>query len=59
MSALNLQLYYRCEQCKSAADIHGRNCKHGLLFPVMLMMAGKKECPNYKLDAEKIKETMK
>lgn len=56
MSALILQLFYQCERCKAAADIHGRGCRHGLLFPVLLMMAGKTKCPNYEYDADKLEE---
>lgn len=47
MGAFNINLYYGCETCE-AADEYGRGCKHGLLFPVLLVMANKRRCPNYK-----------
>lgn len=49
---------YRCDTCVCAADIYGRCCRHGLLYPVMLLTAGRKECPYYEPDAGKIRETM-
>lgn len=47
MTGLNINTYYNCETC-DAADKHGNDCKHGLLFPVLLIMAGKTKYPNYK-----------
>lgn len=42
---LNIQLYYRCEECKNASDEHGRGCKVNLLTPVLLAMENKARCP--------------
>lgn len=39
--------YYGCFSCE-AADEHGNGCRHGLLFPVLLVMGNKRSCPNYK-----------
>ena len=47
MSAFNINEYYGCSTCE-AADKYGNGCKHGLLFPVLLMMGNQRECPNYK-----------
>lgn len=59
MSAVfNIQDHYRCFQCKAAKDIYGRSCKYGLLFPLGLILASMKECPNYEFDAEKVKESL-
>ena len=41
MAALNINEYYGCFSCE-AADEHGNGCRHGLLFPVLLVM-GKRE----------------
>lgn len=38
MSAFNINTYYGCEACE-AANEYGNGCKHGLLFPVLLVMA--------------------
>lgn len=46
MSAFNINTYYGCETCE-AVDEYGNGCKHGLLFPVLLVIANKRECPNY------------
>lgn len=39
----------RCEDC-TFADAFGRSCKHGMLFPVMVLMAygDVYKCPNLK-----------
>ena len=59
MSAtLCIQDKYMCYQCKSACDIHGRSCKHGFMFPVLLLMGGISKCPNYEFDVEKVKESV-
>ena len=51
MSAtLCIQDKYLCYQCKSACDIHGRSCRNGLMFPVLLLMGGISKCPNYEFD---------
>ena len=47
MSAFNINTYYGFETCE-AADEYGNGCKHGLLFPVLLVIANKRECPNYR-----------
>ena len=36
-----------CDDCRYA-NAHGQDCKHGLLFPVLALMAGYKHCPNFK-----------
>ena len=51
MGAFNINLYYGCETCE-AADEYGRGCKYGLLFPVLLVMANKINCPNYKFSKQ-------
>lgn len=53
MAALNINAYYDCETCE-AADKHGNGCKRGLLFPVLLIMTGKTNCPNYKFKNKEI-----
>lgn len=47
MGAFNINTYYGCASCE-VADKYGNGCKHGLMFPVLLIMANAKECPNYK-----------
>lgn len=47
MAALNINTYYDCSTCE-AADKYGNGCKHGLLFTVLLAMANKRNCPNYR-----------
>ncbi len=46
MAVGDIHIMYRCEDCKFA-DEYGRSCQHGLLFPVLLLMAGKRQCPNF------------
>lgn len=58
MAHVNVQDIYRCDQCKAAADIYGRSCGHGLLFPVMLVVAGRTSCPNYEFDRSKVEEQL-
>ena len=59
MSALNINMYMGCEDC-TFADAYGRGCKHGALFPVLLLMANKKECPNFqKKTTEQLEEQLK
>ena len=48
-----VQDIYRCETCKSASDEYGRGCKHGLLFPLFLVMTNSRKCENYEFDPEK------
>lgn len=50
---------YCCDTCVCAADIHGRSCRHGLMFSVLLLMTGHKDCPNYKFDREKARKQSK
>lgn len=48
----------RCEDC-TFADAFGRGCQHGLLFPVMVLMAYRDvyKCPNFeKKTIEQINE---
>lgn len=48
-----------CYDCKHA-DQYGRDCKYGLMFPVMLAMAGSSKCPNFKRKTtEQIEEQIK
>lgn len=46
MAAYNIN--GRCESC-TFADSYGRDCKHGLLFPILWMMShgNMNDCPNY------------
>ena len=48
-----------CDSCKAASDELGRGCKHGMLFPLMLIMGNFTECMNYEFDAEKVKLQLK
>ncbi len=50
-----VQDIYRCDTCKSASDEYGRGCKHGVLFPLLLVMANSHKCENYEFDPEKAK----
>lgn len=52
MSIACIQDIYRCDTCK-AADEFGRGCRHGDLFPLLLLMNGRSKCENYGFDAEK------
>ncbi len=45
-SVASVNLIMGCEDCKFA-DAFGRSCEHGVMFPVLAMMAGYKECPNF------------
>lgn len=54
MSIACVQDIFRCDSCKSASDEFGRGCKHGLLFPLLLLMANERKCDNYQFDAEKV-----
>ena len=54
-----IQDIYKCDTCKSALDEHGRNCRHGILFPLLLLMGNFKKCMNYEFDAEKVKPNCK
>jgi len=46
MAPINIQIKYNCENCRFA-DEYGNNCKHGLLFPVLLLMNRMETCPNW------------
>lgn len=56
---VKVQDIYRCDSCKAASDELGRGCKHGMLFPLMLIMGNFTECMNYEFDAEKVKLQLK
>ncbi len=55
MGVTCVQDIYRCDTCQSALDEYGRGCKHGLLFPLLLVMTNCRECENYAFDPEKAK----
>ena len=55
MKTACVQDIYQCDTCKSASDENGRNCRHGMLFPLLLLMGNFKKCMNYEFDAEKVK----
>ena len=56
MAAGNLNLEVGCETC-THSDCFGRSCAHGLMFPVLVFMAGLDPCPNYKeKNIEQLKE---
>lgn len=59
MAIVTVQDIYRCDSCKAASDEFGRGCKHGMLFPLMLIMGNFTECMNYEFDAEKVKPQLK
>ena len=56
MAQCNIQDKYQCYQCKSADDIYGRDCKRGMLFPLLLLISSNENCQNYELDTEKVKQ---
>ena len=58
-SFVYLQDIYCCDRCKSAADIYGRNCAHGMLFPLLLLMANSTTCPNFEFDPIKAEEQLR
>lgn len=47
MSAFNINTYYGCETCE-ATNEYDNSCKHGLLLPVLLVIANKREYPKYR-----------
>lgn len=59
MSIACVQDIYRCDTCKSSSDEYGRDCKHGILFPLALLMAEQNKCMNYEFDPEKVKLQLK
>ncbi len=54
MGVACVQDIYGCGTCKSASDEYGRGCKHGMLFPLLLLMTNSKKCENYELDIKKV-----
>jgi hypothetical protein len=59
MAARDIHIMYRCEDCRYA-DEYGRSCQHGLLFPILLLMAGKQTCPNFEnKTTEQIEEQLR
>lgn len=51
----------RCEDC-TFADAFGRSCQHGMLFPVMVLIAfgDVYQCPNFqKKNAEQLQEQIR
>lgn len=59
MAAQVINIKMGCEEC-TFADAYGRGCKHGLLFPIMALMAGYERCPNYEpKTTEQIEEQLK
>lgn len=59
MSTACVQDIYKCATCKSAADEHGRGCKYGLLFPLLLVITEQSNCNNYEFDMEKARLQLK
>lgn len=55
MGVRGVQDIFKCDTCKSASDEYGRNCKHGMLFPLLLLMSEQTKCVNYEFDPEKVK----
>lgn len=56
MRALDINGLYDCKRCRHAEDIHGRGCGIDPMFPVLLAMGGKLECPNHEFDEGKALE---
>jgi len=54
MGVACVQDIYRCDTCKSALDEYGRGCKHGLLFPLALLITEQTKCVNYEFDPQKV-----
>lgn len=59
MSVSCIQDIFKCDTCKYASNEFRFECKHGLLFPLLLFIAEKQSCDNYELDVEKIKNQLK
>lgn len=56
---INVNFQMGCEDCRFANE-HGQDCKHGLLFPVLALMAGYDRCPNFeKKTREQIEEQLR
>lgn len=59
MAGRDIHIMFRCDDCRYA-DEYGRSCRHGLLFPVLLLMAGKEKCPNFEnKTTEQIEEQLR
>lgn len=57
--ASNVNILFGCEDCRYA-DRYGRDCKHGMLFPILLLMSKAQDCPNFeRKTTEQIKEQLK
>lgn len=54
MGVACVQDIYRCDTCKSALDEYGRGCKHGLSFPLALLITEQTKCANYEFDPQKV-----
>lgn len=55
----SVNIMYRCEDC-ALADKYGRDCKLGLMSPILLLIAGKRDCPNFKpKTAQQVEEQIK
>ena len=55
----NVNLQMGCEDCRFA-DSRGLGCTHGLLSPILALMAGRERCPNFKgKTKEQIEEQLK
>lgn len=48
MGALNINTYYGCDNC-AYSDMYGNGCVHGLMFPVLLIMSQKTQCPMFRV----------
>lgn len=58
MAAGIVNILVHCEDCRFA-DAYGRDCKHGLMLPVAVLMSGK-NCPYMeKKTTEQIEEQLK
>lgn len=57
--ACDVNILFGCEDC-AHADKFGRDCKHGMMFPILLLMTNTQDCPNFKSKTtEQIKEQIK
>ncbi len=58
-ATVNINWRMGCEDCCYANE-HGQDCKHGLLFPVLAMIAGYERCPNFEnKTSEQIEEQLR
>lgn len=59
MASLSVNLRMGCEDCR-LANAYGQDCKDGLMFPVLALMAGYERCPNFKpKTSEQIEEQIR